>query len=353
MNRLQPAPVPRLGRASTIAAAGAAATCAVVKGEVWCWGRMSIFGYNAPDRHVPRRIRGLVNVAQLSINRSSACARTIKGRVLCWGAYFSGRRPHPVTNLTPSKKVSVGVGFACSIGTNKRVACWGHNGSGGLGFVPAAGSRGKSRKRKSVAQALRASLVPDLDDVIDLAVGSAHACAVRRSGEVLCWGGRSYQYDHEFVGFGETSRPPVLIHDGRKHRIKGINDAMAVNADGTSSCALRRTGVMACWTYGSSKETRLVGPTTCPNTQRSARLSDHGQHVVLSNGKIINVFSGTLQRRRDGFWAAVCEGRPIKGISDAVEAGSYCVLRKDGRVVCWGTNEHGQLGRPRVPLFKR
>ncbi len=77
------------------------------------------------------------------------------------------------------------------------------------------------------------------------------------------------------------------------------------------ACALLAAGIVQCW-----------------------GLNDYGQ---LGNGN--------GPRAGDGSNAPV----PVVGLTDvvALAAGSYfsCALRANGQVACWGSNEHGQLGR--------
>jgi len=85
--------------------------------------------------------------------------------------------------------------------------------------------------------------VPGLDDVVDVAAGHHHACAVRASGEVVCWGDR-----HR--GDGDDGSH-ALVRSGERHRIPGIDDAIAVSAGDRDSCALRRNGRVSCWAESS------------------------------------------------------------------------------------------------------
>src|SRR5690242_17553265 len=84
-----PAVFAGLGAATAIASS-TATSCAVVAGEVSCWGWMSALRPGAVDSHVPEKIAGLAGVTQLSVGLRGACALRSTGEVRCFGdAYGS------------------------------------------------------------------------------------------------------------------------------------------------------------------------------------------------------------------------------------------------------------------------
>lgn len=60
----------------------ARATCALRRGEVWCWGPV---GPGSEVWHHARRIEGLKGAVELDGSSSTFCARTRRGLVRCWG----------------------------------------------------------------------------------------------------------------------------------------------------------------------------------------------------------------------------------------------------------------------------
>ncbi|HEY3356823.1 MAG TPA: hypothetical protein VGQ83_26465 [Polyangia bacterium] len=391
LNLLPPAPVPGLGPAATVAT-GIWTSCAVVKGEVWCWGEMGVFGGNAPDRHVPRKTAGLRDVTQLSVSQTGACARTAAGHVLCWGRGFGGRTPRRVPGLPAATKVSAGSSFACALTQDGHVACWGDNDAGQLGQepggpAPASGPTPARAAPKPRAQArkpgmrvleailagpgvpgspfgadaggpgadepaaprpaasLRALVVPALDEVVDLAAGDRHACAVRRTGEVICWGDRDIERPRSPFELAGRPRAPdeprttTVIRTGAQHRIPKLDDAVAVSAGDRTSCALRRGGRVSCWNEYAHRRP-LVGPHECTGLDDAVALADHARYAVRATGDVVPVASGSCY-----------QPRPVAGVADVVEVSSHCARRRDGTIVCWGTNEHGELGRPRAPFY--
>ncbi len=72
--------------------------------------------------------------------------------------------------------MSLGVFHMCVVTPDERVLCWGANIYGQLGVPP---------RPTSSATPL---FIPDIDDAVDLAAGSEHACVKRKDESVWCWG---------------------------------------------------------------------------------------------------------------------------------------------------------------------
>ena len=67
----------------------------------------------------------------------------------------------------------------------------------------------------------------DPPQVIDLATGSTHTCAIRADGTVGCWGDDSE---------GQSSPPDDTF--------------ILIDADGDTTCGIRSGGSLACWGIG-------------------------------------------------------------------------------------------------------
>ena len=138
---------------------------------------------------------------------------------------------------------------------------------------------------------------------MSLALGGGHSCAVLRSGQVACWG---LNVDGQ-LGLGRrdegTSSPE------RSRALRGIT---SVALGGDFGCALEGAGRVFCWgraTYGQLGEGSLAAdegelhrlqPTRVTGLEDVAELAAGGCHVCA-------------RTRRDEVW-------------------------------CWGRNHHGQLG---------
>ncbi len=179
--------------------AGLYHTCAVradelVSGAVVCWG--SIERGQGGDGRVgsfnnrPKAVIGLdMGATAVALGHYHSCARLDDGTVKCWGDNGRGQlgaevvegeeyqsTPLDVAGLSDVAAIGAGRDHSCALTEAGAVLCWGANGSGQLGD-------GTNTDRHTPAT------VTGLDSgVTQLAVGSDHACAMRASGEVLCWG---------------------------------------------------------------------------------------------------------------------------------------------------------------------
>jgi alpha-tubulin suppressor-like RCC1 family protein len=120
-----------------------------------------------------------------------------------------------------------------------------------------------------------------------VALGFQHVCALARGGELRCWGANAQGQ----LGDGtrqDRSRPV---------RVNGVDDAVGVFASWSSTCAVRRDRSLWCWG---------AFPANSPTPTRIAGVA------------------------------------AVKQI--AMGYGHICVSTLEGKVSCWGSNDHGQLG---------
>ena len=63
-------------------------SCAVQRGEVWCWGS-NVYGQlgSPSDGSVPVRVPGVEDAVKVSLAESQACALVRDGGVVCWGMW--------------------------------------------------------------------------------------------------------------------------------------------------------------------------------------------------------------------------------------------------------------------------
>lgn len=189
----------------------------------------------------------------------------------------------------------------------------------------------------------------------DITTGAKHGCALRQSGEAICWENQYPEYE-----FGQSSPPSgtfAQLAAGGRHtcglRPNGALECWGVNYSGQSSppagdfvsvqagndhsCGLRATGTIACWGADSS------GALSPPRGFFSA--------LSIGSGAVATRHSCAL--RADG--TAVCWGldnhgqaSPPGGSFAQLATGGYttCGLRPDGRAECWGQNWYGEASPP-------
>lgn len=212
------------------------------EGGVRCWGRNN-FGQLGNglmnDSPIPVPVSGLPsNVDQLAAGLYHTCALLSTGIVWCWGQNFDGqlgdgtiedRRAFPiqVPNLDSVVAIAAGAYFTCALRSGGDVWCWGQNSHGQLGD----GSFGEERATPSP--------VADLTDAVHLAAGLQHACAIRASGQTVCWG------DNELgaVGDGTTLMRTRFVD------VVGLTSAVELAAGYRSTCARDASDNVFCWGY--------------------------------------------------------------------------------------------------------
>ncbi len=152
--------------------------------------------------------------------------------------------------------------------------------------------------------------VGDICQYTDVAAGSFATCAVTMDeGRVVCWG----------MGMSESSSSsatPVPIMNSSGQPVKNVKRLVA---GGGFMCALTGYGTVYCWGDNSTGQmgNGLTGPgTTIADVVRSP------------------------------------EGPgPLSGVASLSAGQSHaCALLSDRHVVCWGSNSHGQLGNPQIPV---
>jgi alpha-tubulin suppressor-like RCC1 family protein len=310
----------------TLLASGGFHTCVRDQGVARCWGhnqygQLGITANNGTlnPNPVPALVDSgvLTGVLQPALGDSHSCALRADGRVLCWGQNFYGQlgtsanngtgAPNPVPALVGEaalgvvRQLALGEVHSCALRTDGRVLCWGQNFYGQLGT---------SANNGIMTPSPVPALVDDatLGVVKQLALGIAHSCALRDDGRVLCWGFNRYgQLGSSATSGTDTPTPVPTLVD---HESLGVVTQLAVGI--YHSCALRDDGHVLCWGYNYSGQlgTSVNNGTANPNPV-PALVND----VTLS-------------------------------VAKQLALGGYhsCALREDGRVLCWGHNEYGQLG---------
>jgi hypothetical protein len=145
-------------------------------------------------------------------------------------AYFNKRPAGYVHGVSEATAVSVGWSSSCALLKDGAVRCWGSNFRGSLG------DGGDYRENGSASKV--SVPVSGLSNVVQIAAGMDHFCALLKGGGIKCWGDNQ----HGQLGGGSTekmSKVPVPV--------KGINNAIKVSAGTEDSCALLKTGRILCW----------------------------------------------------------------------------------------------------------
>lgn len=136
-----------IGTASFSADITGAHSCAIVAGEVKCWGDNAVgqLGNDTTtDSPTPVTAVGITDAVQVAMGRWHVCARHATGRVSCWGRNLDGEvgdgtqavraRPYDV-GLADVLEIGAGGYHTCAITKSRELYCWGLNASGQLGIA--------------------------------------------------------------------------------------------------------------------------------------------------------------------------------------------------------------------------
>jgi alpha-tubulin suppressor-like RCC1 family protein len=129
-----------------------------------------------------------------------------------------------------------------------------------------------------------------------------HTCYVNSS-KVYCWGANDY---------GQLGRPNVTLIYASPFEVPGIDNAVAVTAGSTHSCALTSLGTVWCWGRGADGR--------------------------LGYGSQFDSFGPKPVSRADN-------ELPLDGVASIDAGGSFtCAVTTGGALYCWGSNSAGYLG---------
>lgn len=224
--------------------------------------------------------------------------------------------------------VSVASNHACALRASGAVYCWGRNDHGQLGTGDFEASVAPRR-------------VVDLDDAVRLtASGSGFGgwygttCVVRRSSEVWCWGA------NERGQLGDRT----MDSRSRPVRVMGLGAASDVHLGLRQACARRGPDPhVVCWgaRAGSSDTANELEPTPVPGWPAggvATSLATVGPTVLAVTGGQLYSWGDALLG--DGTAAPRVVARVVPDLGEVAEAtvgfGAACVREATGRVSCWG-----------------
>ncbi len=308
-------------------AAGDEHSCALLaSGTVRCWGigGSGRLGYgnvnNIGDNETPASAGDVnvgVTVKQISAGGTHTCALLDSGAVRCWGDGTSGRLGYGSLNTigdneTPAsagdvnvggtvKQIALGTAHTCALLETGTVRCWGSGTLGRLGY----GNTNNIGDNETPASAGDVNVG---GTVKQIAAAFNHTCALLETGAVRCWGtgtaGRLGYGNLNDIGDGETPASAGDVNVG--------GTVKQIAAGGAHSCALLDTGAVRCWGSGNNGRLGYGNSSTIGDNETPASAGD------------------------------VNAGGTVKQI--ATETAHTCALLDTGAVRCWGSGANGRLG---------
>ncbi|MBK9131254.1 MAG: hypothetical protein IPM20_06400 [Gammaproteobacteria bacterium] len=347
---------------ATAIGGGTSTTCAVLDDKsLQCWGDnvAGDLGNGLSTSSFKPVVTSGITTA-VAVTGSSGeyfnCALLENGSVKCWGRNTYGNLGNGTTTSSnvpvsvsaidgttyAATAITGGQTHACALLTDKTVQCWGNNLRGQLGVATNYG----------ISTPLTTPVtVTGLANVVSIAAGALHTCAAIGDGTVKCWG-----YNQRGQVGASTSFNSSTSGVSTPTTVSGINNAVAVAAGQSHTCALLADGSAKCWGYDSDGQ---LGDGTTITTFTPVSVSGLANAVAMTAGALHScalLNDGSLKCWGDNEYGQLGDG----GASDsgtpaavlwiktatAISAGSNhtCAVLSDASMRCWGYNNLGQLG---------
>jgi alpha-tubulin suppressor-like RCC1 family protein len=350
-SQMKSTPVDVTGLDSDVTAiyGGGGHTCALITGDVKCWG-LNDYGQlgdgTTTNKSTPIDVIGLDNgLAAITTGNSHTCSLNTTGGVKCWGWNDTTNKSTPVDVMglgSDMTAIAAGGWYTCGLSMTDGVKCWGWNDFGQLGD-------GSTTNRATPVNATGLSSGINIIDG-----GWAHTCVLSTTGGVRCWGrNRTGQ-----VGDGTTTDKSIPVD------VVGMgSDVIAIAVGGASyaghTCVLTRTSGVKCWGYN---ELGQVGDgTTTKNKVTPVDVVGLGSDVTAISAGYLHTCAlttaGGVKCWGYNFYGQVGDGTTVNKLIPAdvvgldrnviaIASGGFhtCALITTGGVKCWGGNPAGQLG---------
>jgi hypothetical protein len=346
-------------------------TCAIsLDGDVYCWGSNAA-GQVEPGElggafTVPQRVPLPAKAVSIASGYSHTCAISNESppQAYCWGFNSNGQlgrsvaRPsQPVKVPVPDGLASVTTGSAHSCGlTPAGIAyCWGLGSDGQLGTGSLSSctvaDNGFSSADCSGPQAVAGNL-----RFVSIAAGASHTCGLTTLAQVYCWGLNAngqlgapsgspcYDYSNDYYYYYYYGPQPVACAPAPQI-VPAAPAYYTSLAAGFDTCALTGSGAVAC--YGASNANvlpQLDGSQIVGDAMPFTSLAPDGNCGIRLDGSAycwtqeFDASSATFAHP-----APIANGFAFSALT-ATQTHRCGIQQGSGAVLCWGTNDAGQLG---------
>jgi len=334
-------------------------------GTVRCWGGASGAAVTALD--------GIADATQLSAAGGTTCALLADGGVECWGRNDKGQlalgndkpvsdgddHPTPSSIKLPSAalRIDVGPSSACAVLESGEVWCWGDN------------SRKQLARPTPTGIGWPAKAELDGLDVARTAIGTYTGFALTAEGALFSWGavaGAEGSVSGRVSSLTPDARPfPVELAPVSSFAVSAttvLPAALPDPARGIGHACAVVGGEILCWgdslkgAIGEGLPSLFVKPVrpALANKQAWAR-----QVVAAGDITCVRLTDGTVECTGDNARGALGTEsgtalsftfQPARNLTDhavrlAASSQSICAIVEGGSVLCWGSNEEGELGQ--------
>ncbi|MBA2661004.1 MAG: hypothetical protein H0U74_01820 [Bradymonadaceae bacterium] len=323
-------------------------SCALLRdGAVYCWGdnlHFQLGNTNAEPQPLPTRVANLW-AEDIDVGHYHSCALTTQGALQCWGHNSRGQIGLPPENpvqqaegneiLASAEQIFAGFeDHSCALADSK-LYCWGQGSLYRLGNNSTADNH-----------------VPThiLDDVLSVASGQHHGCALVSSGQIWCWGSAEYFQNGDALG----QPTPALV-------ASLSDDNLHIGAGQDHSCVVKPAGRLWCWGRNNAGQlgpnadvARSAAPIEVTGFEpatviqqvdagvaHTCALGSHGKVWCWGRNNLFQLGDGTLE---DSPVPKLVEDLPHPAVSLASGWNHNCVIDTQAELRCWGHNAYGQLG---------
>jgi len=333
-------------------AAGDWSSCGITSdGHALCWGRnendnLGVGAVTSPVS-APQAVAGGHLWSRIGVMDSGGCGLRVDQVAMCWGTNATGdlgigtsggasSTPVAVSGGHRWSTVSFTGGGGCGIRTDGALLCWGNNSQGQL-------ADGTTTHRSAPMPVLPGSTWRYLSN----SAWSAIVCALRTSGEALCWGNNL----NGAVGNGVSGSNQLT-----PQKVLGGHSWIAISAGGNHSCGVRVGGSAMCWGANTSGElgdgttTSAVAPVLVAGGYlwKDLRVSYRSTCGLRTDGQAMCWGEGATGALGTGSPADSKVPVPVTGGHLFTELGGggnqFFGRRADGVLMSWGRNQYGELG---------
>jgi alpha-tubulin suppressor-like RCC1 family protein len=325
-------------------------TCAILSDQsLWCWG-VNYYGQlgdpalsRSEPALLPNKVTGNHLWATLDIGAANVCAIDTDGALWCWGANFYGElgigsedyNVHATPTRVGTDSNWVGVTnlteHACAIKSTGTIWCWGYGDSRlGLGITPG--------NQTSPTQVGSDNAWGSID------AGFAHTCATKLNGTLWCWG------HLDDSNYSNEVNTPTQIGASNQNGWVGAGTAAACTITTTATHTLSCYGANAYGQGGNNSTSRLndLTPVSGGGSWISAGLGDRHACGVQSTNTLWCWGSNTNgQLANADYTDSLVPTAAVTSLSwTAVDSGPLhsCAITTGRDLYCWGDNSTGQVG---------
>jgi alpha-tubulin suppressor-like RCC1 family protein len=214
-----------------------------------------------------------------------------------------------------ARQVALGDRHACVLLSNGTVVCWGSN------------AKGESAGAVTREGVVTPTVVPGVENAVQIAAGGDSSCALAKDGSVTCWG------------------EVAAANGGAPSPVPGLSDAKGLSVSMLHGCALRKAGTVVCWGSNGSQQLGVSGahrgldPVAVPSVNGATDVATYlSGACVLAFGGSVNCWGSWYDDRGA---PAAPTGPTVQSFAPAtgVGAGSgnlRCAIVEGGRVSCVG-----------------